>query len=82
MNIDAQDAQDSQDWTQLQGKLVLAMIRPGCADARDCTTPESEKKLSRKILYILCIHVDKKTQKTWIDRMHRITKPGLCSTGS
>ena len=35
LNIDAQDAQDKQDGTLLQGKLTSAMTRCGLAHARE-----------------------------------------------
>ena len=49
--MDRQDGQDRQDGKHLQGKLVLALIRQGLADARDYKSAVSSK--------ILCIDVTK-----------------------
>ena len=38
--MDIQDAQDNQEGTLLQGKLALAMIRYGFADAREFRTTD------------------------------------------
>ena len=52
--MDAQDAQDNQEATLLHDKPTPAMILCGFADVLDC-----KPAASRKILYILCIHVIK-----------------------
>ena len=57
--MDAQDAQDKQAGTRLQGKPALAMIGNGVADAREKGTAGSKSQ----ILYILFIHVDKKLKE-------------------
>ena len=53
LNIDAQDAQDEEEVKFLQGKPAWVIIRPGFVDAQDY-----KLAVSRKILCILCIHVD------------------------
>ena len=53
MNMDAQDAQDNQDGTLLHEKPAPAMIVCGIVD-----TQEYKLAVSRKILCILCIHVN------------------------
>ncbi len=53
MNMDAQDTQDNQDGTLVHEKPALAMIVCGFADAQD-----DKLAVSRKILCILCIHVN------------------------
>ena len=53
LNIDAQDAQDAQEVRFLHGKLAWAMIRSGFVDSQDY-----KLAVSRKILCILCIHVN------------------------
>ena len=55
MNIDAQDAQDNQDGTLLHQRLTPAMIARGFVDAQD-----DKPAVSRKILCILCIDVNRK----------------------
>ena len=52
--MDAQDAQDNQDGAVLRGKLTPAMITRGFADVQD-----DQAAVSKKILCILCIHVNK-----------------------
>ena len=52
--MDAQDAQDNQEATLLHDKPTPAMILCGFADVLDC-----KPAASRKILYILCIHIIK-----------------------
>ena len=54
--MDAQDAQDNQDGTQQYERLTPAMIACGFADVKDC-----KPAVSRKILCILCIHVNQKS---------------------
>ena len=51
--MDAQDAQDNQNGTLLHEKLAPALIVCGFADAQDY-----KLVVSRKILCILCIHVN------------------------
>ena len=53
LNIDAQDAQDSQDESFLHQKPTPAVIACGFADVQDC-----KAAVSRKILSILSIHVN------------------------
>ncbi len=53
INMDAQDAQDNQDGTLLHEKPAPAMIVCGLGDAQD-----DKLAVSRKILCILCIHVN------------------------
>ena len=52
--MDAQDAQDNQHGTLLHERLTPAMIDCGFADVQNC-----KPAVSRKILCILCIHVNK-----------------------
>ena len=56
LNIDAQDAQDNQDGRLLQETRTRAMIACGFEDVRDY-----KPAVSRKILCILCIHVNKQS---------------------
>ena len=51
--MDAQDAQDNQDPTLLHERLTPAMMVCGLADVQDC-----KAAVSKKILRILCIHVN------------------------
>ena len=53
INIDAQDLQDEQDVRFPHQEPAGAMIRFGFADAQDYNLA-----VSRKILCILCIHVN------------------------
>ena len=53
LNIDAQDAQDSQEGRLLHERLTPAMIARGFADAKNY-----QPAVSRKILCILCIDVN------------------------
>ena len=53
-NMDAQDAQENQHGTLLHGRLTPAMIDYEYADVQNC-----KPAVSRKILCILCIHVNK-----------------------
>ena len=55
--MDTQDGQDNQDGTLLHGRLTPAMIVCGLADVQDCKPAISRKK----ILCILCIHVNQKS---------------------
>ena len=52
--MDTQDRQDNQDGTLRHRKLTPAMIACGLADVQN-----GKPAVSRKILCILCIHVNK-----------------------
>ena len=52
--MDAQDAQDNEDGRLLHERLAPAMIACGFADVHD-----GKPAVSKKILCILCIHVNK-----------------------
>ena len=53
LNMDAQDAQDEQEVRFLHQEPARAMIWSGLVDAQDY-----KLAVSRKILCILCIHVN------------------------